>query len=66
MFADVLGSGDNPAAQLIRQTKNEDWAGEFVDVEDEIPHKSVVRAIKMGRFGEVVGPQEEVRLVLMR
>ena len=65
VFADILGSGDNPAAQLILQTKNEDWAGEFVDAEDEIPHKSVVRAIKMGRFGEeVVGPQEEVRLFL--
>lgn len=46
VFADLLPS-ETPTHQLILQTKNEDWNGEFVDAEGEIPDKSVVKVVRI-------------------
>ena len=65
VFADVLPA-ENPTHQLILQIKNEDWDGEFLDAEGQIPDKSVVRAVRMGGSSEGLGRearlQGEVRL----
>lgn len=60
VFADVLPS-ENPTQQLILQTKNEDWHGEFVDAEGEIPDKSVVRVVRIGDSREGNGCETKLK-----
>ena len=51
-------SADIPAnARLILQLKDEEWNGEFVDINPEkrIPNKSVVKAVMIGKVCGYIG-----------
>ena len=63
VFADVLTStSQGEREKLILQMKSEDWDGEFVDAEGEIPDKAVLRALRTGQFNiPAAGSLEEVK-----
>ena len=52
VFADVLPF-ENITQLLILQMKNDDWHGEFLDAEGEIPDKYVVRIVRIGESSVV-------------
>lgn len=53
VFSDVLSAQKISASQLVLQLKNEDWGGDFLDIDKvtaEIPDKSVIKVVKMSQL----------------
>lgn len=54
VFSDILSAQKISASQLVLQLKNEDWGGDFLDIDKvtaEIPDKSVIKVVKMSQLG---------------